>query len=172
LDAFGTQGTAWLRTLPLRPVYQHALSGFLQVLEVLRAQIREASRLIDQEAKTMPIVGTLCTLPGVGHYTALLILAEIGDVNRFPDPKRLTSYAGLVPTVRASGGNVQTGRISKQGSAWLRWTLVEAAQHASRRPGRFQALYRRLAQRKGSKIARVAVARELLMTVCWMLRHA
>jgi transposase len=171
-DAFGRQGRAWLDTLPLRPVYQHALHGFLQILDVLRTQIREASRLIDQEAKATPVVQTLCTLPGVGHYTALLILAEIGDVKRFAHPKQLVSYAGLAPIVRASGGHIQTGHLSKQGSAWLRWILVEAAQHAPRRPGRYRDLYNRLARRKGTKIARVAVARELLIKAYWMLRHA
>lgn len=171
-DAFGVQGRAWLETLPLRPVYQHALHGFLQILDVLRTQIREASRLVDQEAKATPVVQALCALPGVGHYTALLILAEIGEVARFPHPKHLVSYAGLAPIVRASGGHIHTGRISKQGSAWLRWILVEAAQHAPRRPGRYRDLYNRLARRKGTKVARVAVARELLTAAYWILRHA
>lgn len=171
-DAFGVQGRAWLTTLSLRPVYQHAIHGFLEILDVLRTQIRDASRLIDQEAKATPVVQTLCTLPGVGHYTALLILAEIGDIKRFPHPKQLVSYAGLAPIVRASGGHIQIGHLSKQGSAWLRWILVEAAQHAPRRPGRYHDLYNRLARRKGTKIARIAVARELLTKAYWMLRHA
>ncbi len=59
-----------------------------------------------------------------------------------------------------------------QGSAWLRWILIEAAQHAVRRPSRYQELYRRLVQRKGPKVARVAVARELLTTAYWIMRHA
>jgi transposase len=141
-------------------------------LDVLRTQIRDASRLIDQKAKATAAVRTLCTLPGVGHYTALLILAEVGDVRRFPTPKQLVSYAGLAPIVRASGGHIQTGHLSKQGSAWLRWILVEAAQHAPRRPGRYRALFERVARRKGTRVARVAVARELLIRAYWMLRHA
>ncbi len=171
-DAFGAGGRAWLIALPLRPVYQHALRGLLQTLDVLRTQVQEASRLIDQEAKATPIVQSLCTLPGVGHYTALLVLAEIGDVTRFPHPKHLVSYAGLAPIVRASAGSVRTGRISKQDSTWLRWILIEAVQHPIRRPGRYRDLYRRLAQRKEPKVARVAAARELLTTMYWRLRHA
>ena len=171
-DAFGVQGRTWLATLPLRPVYQQALQGYLQVLDTLRNQIQEASCTIDQEAKATPIVKRLCTLPGVGHYTALLVLAEIGDVSRFPDPKHLVSYAGLAPIVRGTGGRVYTGHISKQGSAWMRWILVEAAFHAVRRPGRYQEIYQRIAQRKGAKLARVVVARELLTQIYWMLHHA
>jgi transposase len=170
-DAFGVRGRAWLATLTLRPVYQQALHGYLQILDVVRDQIDAASEAIDHEARTTPQVHTLCTLPGVGHYTALLLLAETGDVSRFPTPKHLVSYAGLAPTVHASGGRVRTGHISKQGSPWLRWILMEAALHASRKPGPFQDLYQRLAKRKGPHIARVAVARELLTKVYWMMRH-
>ena len=171
-DAFGRQGRKWLSTLSLRPVYQQALGGFLSVLDTLKVQIQAAAHTIDQEAKATPIVEQLCTLPGFGHYTALLILAEIGEVTRFPDPKHLVSYAGLAPIVHGSGGRVYTGHITKQGSSWLRWILIEAAIHASTRPGRFQQLYQRLTQRKGPKLARVVVARELLTTVYWILRHA
>jgi transposase len=170
-DVFGKKGRAWLATLPLRSVYQQVLQGFLQVLDTLREQIKTASHLVDEQARATPVAQTLCTLPGIGHYTALLLLAEIGDVHRFPDPKHLVSYAGLAPSVHASGGHVHTGHISKQGSSWLRWILIEAAHHAARKPGRCQQLYRRLERRKGPKIASVAVARELLTTVYWMLRH-
>jgi len=170
-DTFGVQGRAWLATLALRPVYQQTLRGFLTVLDTLRPQIEEASRTIDQHAKTTPIARKLCTLPGIGPYTALLILAEIGDVARFPDPKHLVSYAGLAPRVYASGGHIYTGHISKQGSRWLRWILTEAAIDAGHRPGRYQRLYERIAQRKGRKVARIAVARELLTTIYWMFHH-
>ena len=71
----------------------------------------------------------------------------------------------------ASGGRVRTGSISRQGSPWLRWILVEAAIHASRKLP-YRTLHERLKARKGLRIARIAVARELLTTVCWVLRHA
>jgi transposase len=170
-DVFGIRGREWLATLPLRPVYQQALQGYLQILDVIWRQIDIASEEIDRQAEATPQAQVLCTLPGVGHYTALLLLAEIGDVSRFPSPKHLVSYAGLAPTVHASGGHVRTGHISKQGSPWLRWILMEAALHAGRKPP-FQDLYQRLAKRKGPKIARVAVARELLTKTYWMMRHA
>lgn len=170
-DVFGIRGRQWLTTLPLRPVYQQALQGFLAVLDTLQDQIRATTTAIDREARTTPQAQLLCTLPGIGYYTALLLLAEIGDVSRFPSPKHLVSYAGLAPTVHASGGRVRTGHISKQGSPWLRWGLIEAALHACRHAP-YQARYERLKTRRGFRIARVAVARELLTTVYWMLRHA
>jgi transposase len=171
-DAFGTQGPAWLATLPLRPVYQHALRGFLEVLDVLRTPIRDASRLIDHEAKATPAVRILCTLPGVGHDTALLILAESAMSGGFPPPSSWCRTPASPPSSGPRGGHVHTGPLSKQGSAWLRWIRVEAAQYTRRRPGRYRALFERVARRKGSKVARVAVARALLTKASWMLRHA
>ncbi len=62
----------------------------------------------------------LTTIPGIGYFSALLIYAEIGDINRFPNSKKLCSYAGLVPTVRQSGNRVIRGRITKEGNGLLR----------------------------------------------------
>ena len=65
----------------------------------------------------------LKSIPGVSTFSALVILAEIGDVNRFPDEKKIFSYAGLVPSVHKSGDKVYYGHITKQGSKYLRWIL-------------------------------------------------
>lgn len=59
------------------------------------------------------------SIPGIAHYSALLIWAEIGEIERFPSPKKLVSYAGPAPSVYASGSVLRYGRITKQGSAWL-----------------------------------------------------
>ena len=106
-------------------------------------------------------------LPGVGPFTALVILAEIGDVSRFGSARKLASWAGLTPTVRGSDRVAHYRHISKQGSAWLRWVLCEAAQTAKRSP-QFAAGYQAIAQRRGKKIATTAVARKLL-TRAWHL---
>ncbi len=103
----------------------------------------------------------LRTLPGVGEFTALVMLAEIGDINRFPSARKLAAWAGLTPTVRGSDLKVRHGHISKQGSAWLRWVLNQAAQTAKRSP-EFAATYAAIAKRRGKKIATIAIARKLL----------
>jgi transposase len=121
-----------------------------------------------QYAKVDPRVKTLTTLPGVGQYTALVMLAEIGGITtRFPSARRLASWAGLTPTVHGSDRTVLHGHISKQGSAWLRWVLNQAAQSANRSP-EFAATYATIANRRGKKIATIAIARELL-TRAWHL---
>src|SRR6201986_4773095 len=108
-----------------------------------------------------PRVKVLTTLPGVGQFTALMMLAEIGDITGFGSARKLASWAGLTPTVRGSDLTVRHGHISKQGSAWLRWVLNQAAQTAKRSPD-FAATYSSIAQRRGKKIATIAIARQLL----------
>ena len=101
------------------------------------------------------------TLPGVGEFTALVMLAEIEDISRFGSARKLASWAGLTPTVRGSDLKVRHGNISKQGSAWLRWVMNQAAQTAKRSP-QFAATYSNIAKRRGKKIATIAISRKLL----------
>jgi transposase len=89
------------------------------------------------------------------------MLAEIGDITRFASARKLASWAGLTPTVRGSDLTVRHGHISRQGSAWLRWVLNQAAQTAKRSP-QFAATYANIAKRRGKKIATIAIARKLL----------
>jgi transposase len=95
------------------------------------------------------------------------MLAEIGDIARFGSARKLASWAGLTPTVRGSDLTVRHGHISKQGSAWLRWVMNQAAQTARRSP-EFAASYAAIAQRRGKKIATIAISRKLL-TRAWHL---
>ena len=118
-------------------------------------------------AKADPRVKVLRTLPGVGEFTALVMLAEIGDITRFGSARKLASWAGLTPTVRGSDLTVRHGHISKQGSAWLRWVMNQAAQTAKRSP-EFAVTYAAIAGRRGKKIATIAISRKLL-TRAWHL---
>jgi transposase len=103
--------------------------------------------------------------------TALVILAEVGDFTRFANARKLAAWAGLTPTVRGSDLVVRHGRISKQGSAWLRWILCEAAQTAKRSPA-FAPTYQAITRRRGTKIATTAVARKLLTRAYHLLSDA
>jgi transposase len=111
----------------------------------------------------------LRTLPGAGEFTALVMVAEIGDISRFPSARKLASWAGLTPTVRGSDLKVRHGHISKQGSVWLRWAMNQAAQTARRSPD-FAGGYAAIATRRGKKIATIAIARKLV-TRAWHLLH-
>ena len=83
-----------------------------------------------------------------------MVIAEIGDITRFPAARKLASWAGLAPTVRNSDRKVRHGHITKQGSVWVRWILQEAA-HTAKRSPQFAGTYGQLARRRGKQIATV-----------------
>ena len=109
------------------------------------------------------------TIPGVGECSAMMLLAEIGEIERFRDKEALCSYAGLVPRVRESAGKAARGGITRQGSPWLRWMMVEAAQVATRSSPAAKRYYERLLRKKHKHVARVALARKLLIAVYALL---
>ena len=142
-----------------------ALTGALQQpTGRLDAEVR-------QRARADPRTRVLTRLPGVGPFTALVLLAETGDISRFGSARKPASWAGLTPTVRGSDRTVRHGHISKQGPAWVRWVLCEAAQTARRHPD-FAPGYEALARRRGRKTAATAVARKLLTRACHLLTGA
>src|SRR6266545_2504964 len=154
-------GRGWLAELELPAASREIVGDCLAVIDGLAPVIDRIDGELRRYAKADPRVKVLTTLPGVGQFTALMMLAEIGDITRFPSARKLASWAGLTPTVRGSDLTVRHGHISKQGSAWLRWILCEAAQTAKRSP-QFAATYQAIARRRGNKIATTAVARKLL----------
>ena len=106
----------------------------LALIDALQVPIDRLDWEVRQRGRTEPAVKVLTQLPGIGLFTALVILAETGDVSRFGSARKLAAWAGLTPTVRGSDRTVRHGHISKQGSTWLRWVLCEAAQTAKRHP--------------------------------------
>ena len=160
-------GRGWLAELELPLASREIVTDCLAVIDGLAPVIDRIDGELHQHAKADPRVKVLRTLPGVGEFTALMMLAEIGDITRFPNARKLASWAGLTPTVRGSDLTVRYGHISKQGSAWLRWVLNQAAQTAKRSPD-FAATYTAIAKRRGKKIATIAIARKLL-TRAWHL---
>jgi transposase len=115
----------------------------------------------------------LMTIPGVSFYSALLLISEIGDVDRFPDSAHLVSYAGLASSTHSSGGSTYHGRITKAGSPYLRWVLNQCAWvHVRNQPeGSVAAFYKRLRVKKGHSKAMVAASAKLLKVVYWVLRE-
>ena len=170
-DLFGKAGLTWLKTVTLREPFQMLVHQDLTVLDTLQQEIQRATRTIEQLAKEDPRAAWLLPIRGIGKYSAMLILAEIGEIARFPGPKPLVSFAGLCPSTHQSGQVSYHGRLTKQGSKWLRWVLVEAAQRHTKAPGRFGNFYRRIARRKGPNTAKVALARELLTAVYHCLKQ-
>ena len=115
-----------------------------------------------------PRVKVLTTLPGVGPFTALMMVAGIGGITRFPSARKLASWAGLTPAVRGSDLTVRHGHISKQGPRRGCAGCSTRPQTAKRSP-QFQATYTAIGARRGTKIATIAIARQLLTRACHLL---
>jgi transposase len=156
-----TRSDAWLETLVLPPRAAASVAGLRRLLTTVRTEATHADREVRAAAAADPIAPRLQAIPGLGPVLSLMVRAEIGALERFPTPGHLASYAGLVPRVDASARRIRYGRITRRGSPWLRWALVEAAIHATRRTDRIGRWGRRLAIRKGALKARVALARTL-----------
>ena len=140
---------------------RHRLRRLTEAVISVDALARAAQADVVAEADRDPIAQALMDLVGIGPVLALTFRAEIGTMQRFPTWPQLASYAGLVPRVEASGGRAWHGHITREGSPWLRWALVEAAIHAMQRPDRTGRWARQLAVRKSICPARVALARVL-----------
>jgi transposase len=158
---FTKRGTAWLDGCPLAGWAGHQLRGLRHVLADVRAQLVPVVTAMRTVAATDPIAAVLDQRPGFGPVFSVTLRAEIGTMTRFPDGPHLASYAGLVPRVEHSASRHWSGRITKAGSPWMRWVLIEAAIHQFRRQDDFGRWARQLAVRKGILKARVAVARAL-----------
>jgi transposase len=169
-DLFGVKGRRWLRELELPVEEAETLESALRHIEFLDQEITAVERLIAREALRSPDARRLLTVPGVNVICAATFLAAIGDVRRFRGSRQLVAYLGLDPRVRQSGTEpARSGRISKRGSASVRWALVEAAASVVRQPGPLRAFYERLRARRGHGKAVVAVARKLAALFWHML---
>lgn len=169
-DTFGRKGREWLRKISLSPVAREAVDTYSGLIDQVGQHIRKQEQRLNEMARSEARAKWLATIPGVGTYSAMIILSEIGDIARFPTAKALFSYAGLVPWVRESAGHQNRGGISRCGSPRLRWVMVEAAHTALRCSPAARRYFDRLRRRKHAHVARVALARKLLAAVFAMLR--
>jgi transposase len=170
-DLFGKKGRQWLGEVEMSPAGRVVVETYLQLIAVLEILIAEQEQALSELATEDARARWLQSVPGIGAYSAMVIVAEVGDVARFRDKKALASYAGLVPRVRESAGKRSYGGITHAGSETLRWIMLQVAQVAVQHSPAARAYYERLKQKKRAQVAKVALARKLL-TCCWaLLRH-
>jgi|SRR3954470_17345467 transposase len=164
-------GREELEQLALLPYAGERRKRLLQALDGLEAEIGELDRRVAEEAGRRAEAVRLMTHPGVGPVTALALVLTLGPAERFASAKQVGSYFGLIPSEESSGGKQRLGRISKQGSSFVRFLLVEAGQTAARLDPQLKRFYQRLAMRKNRSLAKVAVARKLATRLYLMLRE-
>ena len=168
-DLFGVCGRQFLDSLELEEGYREALHGYLALLDMTEARVNCLKKRLAAYVKESPEAQLLQTIPGIGVLLAQVILAEIGTLARFSSPGKLSSYAGLVPSLHQSGQTLYHGPCPQQGNKFLRWALVEAAQTAVRKDPLLKAFYDRIKRKKGSQKAVVAAARKMSVIVFHIL---
>lgn len=165
-NPFGVRGLAWFRGQDFGWIENLTRDELLSRLKHFGRQATIIDQHLEQMAAVFPQTEALTNIHGIGLYSALLIVAEIGEPERFHTAKQVGAYAGLTCRVHQSGGHCYRGSITRQGSSWLRWILVEAAMKAIREDTALKNFYTRVRKRSSAKIARVAAARKLA-EICW-----
>jgi transposase len=163
---FGPRGLAWFRRQDFGRVGNIVRDELLARLEHFGRQIAILDEQLVALHMVFPQIEVLMEIHGIGLYAALLIVAELGEVDRFRTARQVGAYAGLTARVHQSGEHCYRGSITRQGSPWLRWILVQAAMHAIREDRLLKNFYTRVRKRSSAKIARVAIARKLA-EICW-----
>jgi transposase len=123
-ELFGPTGREFLAELSLSDADRTIVEAHLSVIDEYDEQIERLEEKIERKVLESPAAQRLLSIPGVGQSSAALVVAEVGEVDRFDRHEELVSYAGLDPMVHQSGETEVHGSISKEGSAPLRWALI------------------------------------------------
>jgi transposase len=171
-DLFGVEGRKLLQRLEVPEPWRGNITASVLLIDDLERQIADINKRLRGGHADHPYVPLLLSVPGIGWVLAFTIAAEIGEIERFSSPQKLTGYTGLCPRVNQSGDCDRRGPLTKQGPRYLRWALIEATMHALKHPAyaeRYQRNKRRLGKQRGAKVAQVDIARRLAHAIWHML---
>jgi transposase len=155
-DLFGVEGRELLARIEVPEPWRANIAASLELIDDLEGQIMQINARLKEGHH--PYIPLLLSAPGIGWVLAFTIAAEIGEIERFTSPEKLTGYTGLCPRVNQSEDKDRRGPLTKHGPTYLRWALLEATMHALRHPAyaaRYQRTKRRLGKQRGAKVAQV-----------------
>jgi transposase len=171
-DLFGAGGRCLLARPRLPEPWASTVTASLTLIDELDDQISACERELRRLGADHRYIPLLTTIPGIAWVLGYTIAAEIGDIARFPSPRKLVGYTGLTPSVEQSGERDRRGPLRKNGPNYLRWALIEAAHTAGRDP-RYRPIVERMRARhgrtRGSKIAAIEIGRRLTEAIWHML---
>lgn len=171
-DRFGNGGMKELKALEFNDYRDSILKAMLKQLESLTEQKEIIQGEIANLAVNDERVKILMTTTGIDYYSGVLLLSELGDIERFPCEKPLCKYSGLVPRVRQSSSTLIRGGITKEGPSTLRWILTTVTGVIVKYNNPLRDFYRRIYKRtKSKKLAKTATARKLLVMIYYMLKN-
>jgi transposase len=166
---FGPGGNAQLDALAMADNYTTRVVSLRDLIERYDREVGMLEGEIYRQVRGHRGYQAIQAIHGIGPTIAAILVAEIGDVARFRSAQALCSWAGLTPKHRESDTKTTRGSITKQGSKLVRWALIEAVSRYHGGPGLAPG-FRRIAERRGTNKARVAVARKVLTLVYYGLR--
>jgi transposase len=166
---FGPAGNAQLDGMAMADSFTTRVASLRDLIERYDREVGMLEGQIHHQLRHHHGYQAIQAIDGVGRTIAAVLVAEIGDVARFRSAQALCSWAGLTPKHRESDTKTTRGSITKQGSKLVRWALIEAVSRYHGGP-RLAGDFRRIAERRGTNKARVAVARKVLTLVYYGLR--
>lgn len=164
-DIFGRAGRSLFKTLSLPATEQQLFEQDLSLLNTINDHIKRTETWLKALLTNNRTYDIVLSVPGLGIILSALVALEIGDISRFHSPEKLASYAGLIPSTRASGGKVYHGHLIQGCNQWLRYAFIEAAWAAIKTSAYYRSYYARMKAKKQASVAIVAVARKLSETV-------
>jgi hypothetical protein len=169
-DLFGVGGMKFLQGIKLPSSEQYSLTSYLNIIKTLIQEKTQTAKNIETLCKNNTLAMLLTSIPGVSYYSAMIIL-EIGEIKRFTNPKKLCSYAGLIPRTIQSVNHIYHGRIPKECNQNLKWILNQCTHiHIRNCPNSLiTKLYYRVNNKKGTNKATIAASRKLLTCIWYML---
>lgn len=170
-DIFGAKGRQWLQTLSMPEVFDFQKHQLLEQIQYYNNLIQKTDWQIEKILRRFPQAESLKKIPGIGTFGAAMIIAEIGEIDRFSSPKQLVSYAGIAPGLYESGKTSHSRGITHQGNKYLRWILCEMTHRHIRKPGPLRQFYLRLKDKKGHGKALVATTRKFLIYIYYVLKQ-
>jgi transposase len=163
---------AWLQRLAWpHPAERAVVTDYRCALDQITARLRELDRLLAQTASEPPYAAPVAALRcfrGIDTVSALMLLAELHDIRRFPHPRAVMAFAGLVPCERSTGQTHRRGGITKTGNTHIRRLLVEAAWHYRHEPRPSKRLRQR---RDGQPIPVLTIATRAEQRLCRRYRR-
>ncbi|MBI2632157.1 IS110 family transposase [Candidatus Pacearchaeota archaeon] len=152
---------------------QPAIKGYLEVIDFHKKKLAEINAQIIELAEKDAQAQLLMTIPGISGIRAITLIAEIGDISRFPAADKLCSYAGLVSSVHQSGSTLYFGRLMQQASKALKHVMIQTAWTNIRllESNPIKEHYKKLEQKKGKQKAICAATRKLCTVVYAVLRN-
>lgn len=150
----------WLESLTFAsPVQQIVLQEYMDAVKSAQRRVAALAKQMELSLQTWslrPVAEALMALRGVSLITAMTVLAELGDITRFDNPRQLMAYLGLVPSEHSSGGTRRQGSITRTGNGHVRRVLVEAAWN-----------YRFAARKTGAIARRAEQTSERVQDMAW-----